>query len=100
MSVKQDKGKRRMDLLPFDALDKVGDVLTYGVKKYPNTEENWRENSSVEDIKRFEAALLRHLSEHKQGRLFDDESGLSHMSHIATNALFILALEEMHNGNR
>ncbi len=97
-AVKQDLGKRRLDLLPWDAIDKVGDILTYGIKKYPSPEENWRVNSTKEDIKRYEAALTRHLSEHMQGNKLDEESGCTHMSHIATNALFIIALEEKYNG--
>ncbi len=92
--VKQDKGKLRLDLLPWDALDEVGKVLTYGVNKYPKPEENWRVNSRPEDIKRYKAALLRHFSALEQGELVDPESGELHMAHIATNALFIIALEK------
>lgn len=92
--VKQDLGKRRMDLLPWDALDDVGDILTYGINKYPKPEENWRVNSKPDDLKRYEAALTRHLSAHMQGMKLDEESGLPHMAHIATNALFILALSK------
>jgi len=92
--VKLDKDKRRMDLLPWDALDCVGDVLTYGVKKYPNPEQNWRENSTEEDIKRYKAALLRHFSAMEQGEKLDLESQLPHICHIAANALFIISLEK------
>jgi len=92
--VKQDQGKLRYDLMPFDALDEVAKVLTYGINKYPKPEENWRINSTEQDIKRYKAAMLRHLSEDMQGRKFDTESGLAHTAHIATNALFILALEK------
>lgn len=91
--VKQDSGKLRYDLMPFDALDKVAEVLTYGIKKYPKPEENWRVNSSKKDIKRYEAALLRHYSAMSQGEEIDKESGLPHIAHIATNALFIIALK-------
>ena len=92
--VKDDEGKLRYDLLPFDAIDEVVKVLTYGVKKYPTHEENWRVVSRPEDIKRYEAALLRHMSEFMQGRKLDDETGITHMAHIACNALFIIALEK------
>ncbi len=98
--VKQDGGKRRLDLLPWDAIDKVGDILTYGINKYPKPKENWRVNSKKKDIKRYEAALTRHLSEHMQGNKFDEESGMEHMAHIATNALFILALVEKYDGSK
>jgi hypothetical protein len=93
-SVKQDGGKLRYDLMPFDALDKVAEVLTYGINKYPNPEQNWRVNSTPADIKRFEAAMLRHISEWMQGNPIDEESKLSHMAHVVTNALFILALKD------
>jgi hypothetical protein len=93
-SVKQDEGKLRYDLMPFDALDYVAKVLTYGIKKYPKPEENWRINSKKEDIPRYKAALLRHYSSMAQGEIVDLESGLPHMAHIATNSLFILALEK------
>ena len=92
--VKQDLGKLRYDLLPFDAVDEVVGVLTYGIKKYPKPEENWRVNSSQEDIKRYEAALLRHMSEYMQGNEIDEESGLPHIAQVATNALFIIALRK------
>lgn len=92
--VKQDSGKLRYDLLPFDAVDEVVRVLNYGVNKYPKPEENWRHKSSKEDIKRYEAALLRHMSLHMQGELIDLESGLPHIAQIATNALFIIALRK------
>ncbi|MCI4435428.1 MAG: hypothetical protein JHC33_01275 [Ignisphaera sp.] len=93
-SVKQDSGKLRYDLMPFDALDYVAKVLTYGIKKYPNPVENWRMNSVKADISRYKAALLRHYSAMAQGEILDPESGLPHMAHIATNSLFILALEK------
>jgi hypothetical protein len=90
--VKLDAGKLRYDLMPFDALDEVAKVLTYGIMKYPKPEENWRVNSTEEDIKRYQAAMLRHMSEMMQDRPLDAESGLHHISHIATNSLFIVAL--------
>lgn len=92
--VKLDNGKRRMDLLPWDALDEVGNVLTYGVNKYPNPEQNWKVNSTKDDIKRYKAALIRHFSKMEQGELYDEESGCLHSACIATNSLFIIALEK------
>lgn len=92
--VKQDLGKLRYDLMPFDALDSVAEVLTYGINKYPKPEENWRVNSTEDDIKRYKAALLRHYSKMAQGESLDFESGLPHIAHIATNSLFIIALEK------
>jgi hypothetical protein len=79
-----------MDLLPFEALEEIARVLTYGAKKYaPN---NWQK---VPDAKeRYEAALLRHFSAHKRGEKNDPESGLSHLAHVGCNALFLIWLQD------
>lgn len=92
--VKQDLGKLRYDLVPFDAIDEVVKVLNYGITKYPEPRENWKVNSRKVDIARYEAALLRHMSSHMQGELMDSESELPHIAQVATNALFIIALRK------
>ncbi len=97
--VKLDQGKLRYDLMPFDALDAVAEILTYGIKKYPKPEENWRVNSTKEDIARYKAARLRHISMEAQGQVYDEESGMPHEWHIATNSLFIIALEKKSPGS-
>lgn len=84
MSIKHDQEKIRMDLLPFDALEKVAEVLTYGAKKYKDN--GWREI----EASRYVGALLRHLSKHLQGEELDSESGLRHIDHVACNALFLV----------
>ncbi len=83
---KYDTSKPRMDLLPFDALEKVAAVLAFGAAKYGDN--NWR---LVEPVSRYEAAMLRHYAAHQRGEEIDPESGQSHLAHMATNALFILA---------
>jgi hypothetical protein len=87
-AAKTDYGKSRMDLLPFDALKAVGDVLAYGAKLYGDN--SWQTVPDGES--RYTAALLRHLT-CAQDAKFDIESGLSHRAHMACNALFLLALE-------
>jgi hypothetical protein len=87
--MKFDGGKPRWDLLPFDAVAKMVDVLTVGAAKY--TAENWR---LVPDANaRYFAALLRHLSAWKQGERDDPETGLPHLAHAGCCVLFLLALE-------
>lgn len=87
--VKHDAGKAQMELLPVSALVAVAAVLTYGARKYqPN---NWRKCPSRA---RYAGALLRHLFARMRGEVLDSESGLPHLAHAATNALFLLALEE------
>jgi hypothetical protein len=87
---KDDSGKTRMDLLPFESLEAVAKVLTFGAKKYADN--NWQKVDNAES--RYIGALLRHLSAYMQGEMFDVESGLSHISHVATNALFLVYFEE------
>ena len=92
--VKLDQGKLRYDLIPFHALDEVAKVLTYGVNKYPKPEQNWFVNSTKDDLKRYRAAILRHMSRVMQGEEIDEESGLRHLAQIATNCLFLIELED------
>lgn len=85
---KDDSGKTRMDLLPFDALEEVAKVMTFGAKKY--RPDGWK--NVPDGVSRYEAALLRHLAAIKRGESHDAESGLSHVSHMACNALFLVHL--------
>jgi hypothetical protein len=86
---KYDSEKIRMDLLPFEALEAVADVLTHGARKY--TDNGWQTVENAE--RRYLAALLRHLAARERGEARDAESGLLHAAHVATNALFILWFE-------
>lgn len=86
--VKLDTGKPRWDLLPWRALRGVVDVLTFGAKKY--CDNGWQ--SVPGGRSRYTAALLRHLAAHEQGEVLDPDSGLPHLAHVATNALFLLHL--------
>lgn len=95
--IKHDEEKIRMDLLPFEALEAVAEVLTHGAKKY--TDNGWQTVNNAE--RRYLGALLRHLTAHARGETRDRESGLLHAAHMATNALFILWFElqkEKENG--
>jgi len=86
---KHDSEKIRYDLLPFEAVDEVVKVLTFGAEKY--AADNWK---SVEDgERRYIAAALRHISAHQRGELIDAESGLSHLAHATTCMVFLLSGE-------
>jgi len=83
-----DVGKSMMSLLPFEALREVGNVLTYGAKKY--AAHNWRKGmkwSRVQD------SLLRHYERFAAGEDFDPETGLYHTAQLACNALFLLSYQ-------
>ena len=86
--IRYDQGKAPMGLLPFRALRAVADVLGFGAQKYaPN---NWAKGM---DWSRIEHSLLRHFERYKAGEKADPESGLSHLAHLACNALFLLEYE-------
>lgn len=87
--VKYDQTKARYDLIPFEALDQVAEVLTFGAQKY--SPDNWRYVPQARD--RYFAAALRHLSAWKQGEIQDPDSGLGHLSHAACCLLFLCSFE-------
>ena len=87
---KADNGKHDPTLLMDDlgkALKAVTAVLNYGAEKYEPR--GWK---TVEP-RRYQSALLRHYNDHYvTGELTDNESGLLHLAHLATNALFLLQM--------
>jgi hypothetical protein len=62
-------------------------VLEYGAGKYQK--HNWKKGLPSDQII---DSMLRHLLEFKNGEQFDSESGLLHVHHILTNALFLSEL--------
>lgn len=83
---KESSGKIRLELICPTAILGMGEVLTKGAEKY--TPNSWQ---NVEDpIDTHYAALFRHLMLWRAGELDDKETGLSHMKHILTNAMFLL----------
>lgn len=88
---KLDAGKPRLSLVLLGfphALTLVGEVGTYGAKKY--TDNGWV--SVPNGIERYSDAMLRHLLEEAIGPDIDRESELLHAAHVAWNALARLEL--------
>jgi hypothetical protein len=86
--VKADTEKPRMSLLPPRAMIALGDVLTYGAKKY--APDNWRK---VDDLSRYTSAALRHVFRYMGGERDDPETGMHHLAHAACSLLFIVDLD-------
>jgi hypothetical protein len=86
--VKHDAGKPRMDLLPFDALLSIADVLAFGAEEYG--ERNW-ENGMAWG--RVFGALGRHLAAYWLGEDRDPKSNKLHLAHAACCILFLLAYQ-------
>lgn len=87
-SVKADKGKLELSLVNPELVKAVAEVRMYGTEKYGDSE-NWRK---VEP-KRYVDALYRHLLAYIEGNEVDEESGLSHLAHMACNLSFLLDKE-------
>lgn len=83
--VKNDTGKTRFDLVPFDALWEVAKVYTTGATKYDAW--NWRRGLLYS---RVVAALLRHLFKWWMGERYDQEDGQHHLSSVVWGALTLL----------
>ena len=93
--LKHDGGKPRLSLVPGEAIEAIGAVMTHGAEKYsPNS---WRQV----DPKRYRDALMRHICKWlKDPHGLDDDSNLPHLWHIITNAAFLCELDKPRKYNR
>ncbi len=82
---KFDSSKPRWDLLPWNELEEVVKVITFGAAKY--SDNNWKKVSPKE---RYLAAAFRHLSARAKGNQKDPETGLPHLAHCICCLLFLM----------
>lgn len=85
---KFDGGKNRYDLIPFDALDEVVKIYTFGSQKYDDR--NWEKGIKYG---RIVGAMFRHFYEWIKGSRKDHESGLHPLAHMAWGVMALLAYE-------
>lgn len=86
---KLDNNKLQYSLIPPLALEALARNLTAGLSKYPK--DNWKKVENAEE--RYLDALYRHLEAHRKGELYDSESSVENMPHmaaVAVNAMFLL----------
>lgn len=87
-AVKADSGKPILSLVPKEIIYEIEKVRSFGAKKYKDPD-NWK----LVEIERYHEALLRHtLAVWNDIYARDRESGLLHLSHIATNIAFLLEM--------
>jgi len=91
--IKHDKGKARWDLIPWDGLEEIVNVMTFGADKYGDR--NWEKGLGYS---RVWAAAIRHMWKWFHGEAVDSETGLSHLAHAGCCLLFLLAYERRGNG--
>lgn len=83
-AVKDNRGKPRLDLLPWKPLLGVGRVLGFGASKYKP--HNWRLGLSWSDTI---ASALRHVAAFADGEDIDAESGEMHIDNAICQLLFL-----------
>ena len=88
---KKDAGKPHPSYVPVEIIKAVMDVREFAVNgKYPDPR-NWM----TVPVDRYHDAMLRHvLACWEDPFTVDEESGLLHLSHIACNVAFMLALHK------
>lgn len=84
---KHDNGKLRLDLIPPEVIEMLGEVYTYGARKYG--ERNWEKGF---EEGRLLAAARRHDLAMAKGEVIDPESNLPHAAHAAWNLLTLETL--------
>lgn len=90
-TVKADGGKERLTLVPRQIIHAIARVRMYGTEKY-GSPDNWKR---VEK-ERYRDAAFRHFMAYlddPQG--VDEESGLPHLWHLATNVAFLCEMEDV-----
>lgn len=64
-------------------------VREFGNNKYPGDPDSYLEDVEVADLVE---ACRRHLLKYQMGELLDDESGESHLAHVATSAMMAIEI--------
>ena len=87
--LKHDGGKPRLALVPPEAIEAIGIVMTHGAEKYGQ--------ASYKNVapERHRDAMMRHICKWlKDPHGLDEDSGLPHLWHIITNAAFLCELDK------
>ena len=90
IGTKYDQDKLQYSLIPPYALEQIAKNLTVGLKKYKERN-NWKKVQDAEQ--RYLDALYRHLEAHRRGEVYDPDSSVPDMPHlaaVAVNAMFLL----------
>jgi len=81
-SMKADGGKTRWELMVWDVLEEVAQVMTRGAQKY--SPYNWQGLPK----KRVQGATLRHIIADLMGEELDHEWGLPHLAHALCELIY------------
>ena len=92
-AVKFDQEKPRWDLIPYDSMEEITKVLTFGANKY--SDRNWELGMEWGRLIR---ATIGHVTLWAMGKNKDSETGLSHLAHAGCCILFLIAYEKREIG--
>ena len=90
-TAKADAGKLRLTLVPTQIIWDIAAIREYGNKKYKDPD-NWKR---VEPQRYRDAAYRHFLKYIEDPHSVDEESGLSHLAHLACNIAFLCEFEKM-----
>ena len=90
-TAKADVGKLRLTLVPTQIIWDIAAIREYGNKKYKDPD-NWKR---VEPQRYRDAAYRHFLRYIEDPHSVDEESGLSHLAHLACNIAFLCEFEKM-----
>ena len=93
--LKFDNGKPRHSLLPKGSISSIIAVLEFGAKKYEAN--NWQKVDNAKE--RYYDAAMRHIDSWWNGEKFDQETGIHHLAHAATNLFFLKWFDDKENNN-
>ena len=82
--------KLRWELLPLEDVEDIVRVYTAGAKKYGP--DQWQ--NLPDGMRRYKAALLRHLVEFDKGNEIDEETGCRHLAQVCWNAIAMLHISK------
>lgn len=77
--------KTRFDLIPFESIGEIADVLAFGADKYEAN--NWCRGTNWG---RYFSALCRHIFAWWRGEDRDKETGCSHLAHAGCCLIFLM----------
>lgn len=88
---KRDAGKPRLTLVPRQIIFDIAKVREYAVDNKYKDPDNWKRV----EVERYRDAAYRHFMAYLDDpHGADEESGLSHLAHLATNIAFLCELEK------
>ena len=92
---KNDSEKTRLDLIPCEAIEAIGQAFTHGAGKYGD--HNWRRGI---DFSRLYGATLRHLNAFWAGEDIDADSGLPHLALAGAEICMLMSSDKKYDNSR